>query len=63
MRYLGQVAKDRLPAGMLGLRNANALCPHPNIANAAQAIGFGKVFTSEAGDEALMKATIAWLTL
>jgi hypothetical protein len=45
------------------LNPASALCPHHNIADAAEMIGFGEVFTSEPGDEALVKSTLAWLTL
>lgn len=60
VRYLGQVAKDELPQG---LRHASALCPHHNIADAAKAMGFGEVFTSQPGDEALMKSTLAWLAM
>jgi uroporphyrinogen-III synthase len=60
VRYLGQVTRDQFSQG---LQSASALCPHRNIADAAKAIGFGEVFTSEPGDEALMKATLAWLTL
>lgn len=63
VRYLGQVAKDQLPQGIQSLQNASALCPHHNIADAAEAIGFGEVFTSEPGDEALIKSTLAWLTI
>ena len=63
VRYLGQVAKNPLLAGLQGLQNASALCPHRNIADTAQAIGFGEVFTSEPGDEALIKATLAWLKI
>ena len=60
VRYLGQVAKDQFPQG---LQSASAICPHHNIADAAEAIGFGEVFTSDPGDEALIKATLAWLTI
>jgi uroporphyrinogen-III synthase len=60
VRYLGQVFKSQFPQG---LQSASALCPHHNIADAAKAIGFGEVFASEPGDEALIKATLAWLTL
>jgi uroporphyrinogen-III synthase len=60
VRYLGQVVKDQFPQG---LQTASALCSHHNIADAAEAIGFGEVFTSEPGDEALIKASLAWLTL
>ena len=60
VRYLGQVVKDQFPQG---LQTASALCSHHNIADAAEAIGFGEVFTSEPGDEALIKTSLAWLTL
>jgi uroporphyrinogen-III synthase len=46
-----------------GLRSACAICPHHNIADAAELIGFGEVFTTESGDEALIKTTLAWLSL
>ena len=60
VRYLGQVIKDQFPQG---LETASAICPHHNIADAAEMIGFGEVFTSEPGDEALIKASLAWLTI
>lgn len=60
VRYLGQVIKDQFPQG---LQTASAICPHHNIADAAEMIGFGEVFTSEPGDEALIKASLAWLTI
>ena len=60
VRYLGQVVKDQFPQG---LQTASALCPHQNIADAAEAIGFGEVFTTESGDEALIKASLAWLMI
>ena len=60
VRYLGQIAKDQFPQG---LQSASAICPHHNITDAAEAIGFGAVFTSDPGDEALIKATLAWLTI
>jgi len=60
VRYLGDIAKDQF-AQTLG--SASALCPHHNIADAAELIGFGEVFTTEPGDEALIKATLAWLTI
>ena len=60
VRYLGQVVKDQFPQG---LQTASALCPHHNIADAAKAIGFGEVFTAESGDEALIKASLAWLMI
>jgi len=60
VRYLGQVMKDQFPQG---LQSASALCSHQNIANAAKLIGFGEVFTTETGDEALIKASLAWLMI
>jgi uroporphyrinogen-III synthase len=54
------VVKDQFP---YGLQSASALCSHQNIANTAQMIGFGEVFTTEAGDEALIKASLAWLMI
>ena len=60
VRYLGTVIKDQFTQD---LSNASALCPHHNIADAAEIIGFGEVFTTESGDEALIKASLAWLTL
>ena len=60
VRYLGDIATDQF-AQTLG--SASALCPHHNIADAAELIGFGEVFTTEPGDEALIKATLAWLTI
>jgi uroporphyrinogen-III synthase len=60
VRYLGEVMKDQ---SIQSLSVASALCPHHNIADAAEIIGFGEVFTSEPGDEALVKSTLAWLTL
>jgi len=60
VRYLGEVFKDQFTQN---LNSACALCPHHNIADAAELIGFGEVFTSEPGDEALVKSTLAWLTL
>ena len=60
VRYLGSVAKDQLSQS---LSHATALCPHDNIADAAEAIGFGEVFTTEPGDDALIKATLAWLSI
>jgi uroporphyrinogen-III synthase len=60
VRYLGQVGKDQFPQS---LQRASALCPHHNIADTAEMIGFGEVFTTEPGDEALIKASLAWLTL
>jgi len=60
VRYLGTVMKDQF---IQDLSAASALCPHHNIADAAEIIGFGEVFTTESGDEALIKASLAWLTL
>ena len=60
VRYLGGVIQDQFTQS---LKTASALCPHHNIADAAQEIGFGEVFTTEPGDEALIKASLAWLTL
>ena len=55
VRYLGQA---KLPLDL-----ATAICPHHNIADAAEQIGFGEVFTCEPGDEALIAASQAWLTI
>ena len=60
VRYLGYVMKDQFTQN---LNSASALCPHHNIADAAELIGFGEVFTTEPGDEALVKSTLAWLTI
>jgi len=60
VRYLGEVMKDQ---SIQSLSAASALCPHHNIADAAEMIGFGEVFTSEPGDEALIKSTLAWLAI
>jgi len=60
VRYLGEVMKDQFTQN---LNAASALCPHHNIADAAEMIGFGEVFTSDPGDEALIKSTLAWLTI
>ena len=60
VRYLAEVMKDQF---IQNLNSASALCPHHNIADAAELIGFGEVFTSEPGDEALIKSTLAWLTI
>jgi uroporphyrinogen-III synthase len=60
VRYLGQVAQDQF---IQSLESASALCPHHQIADAAEIIGFGEVFTTEPGDEALIKASLAWLRL
>ncbi len=60
VRYLGKVIEDQF---IQDLNSASAICPHHNIADAAEQIGFGEVFTTESGDEALIKTTLAWLTL
>jgi uroporphyrinogen-III synthase len=60
VRYLGKVIEDQFTQD---LNSASAICPHHNIADAAEQIGFGEVFTTESGDEALIKTTLAWLTL
>lgn len=60
VRYLGKVIEDQFTQD---LNSACAICPHHNIADAAEQIGFGEVFTTESGDEALIKTTLAWLTL
>jgi uroporphyrinogen-III synthase len=55
VRYLGQA---KLPLDL-----ASAICPHHNIADTAEQIGFGEVFTCESGDEALIAASQAWLSI
>lgn len=55
VRYLGQA---KLPLDL-----ATAICPHHNIADAAEQIGFGEVFTCEPGDEALIAASQSWLSI
>ncbi|MBU3620960.1 uroporphyrinogen-III synthase [Polynucleobacter sp. CS-Odin-A6] len=55
VRYLGQA---KLPLDL-----ATAICPHHNIADAAERIGFGEVFTCEPGDDALMAASQAWAAI
>lgn len=60
VRYLGSVIQGQFTQS---LSSASALCPHHNIADAAQEIGFGEVFATEPGDESLIKASLAWLTL
>lgn len=54
VRYLGQA---KLPLDI-----ATAICPHSNIANAAEQIGFGEVLVCDPGDEALIAASQAWLS-
>ena len=60
VRYLGEVIRDQFTQTLL---YASAICPHQNIGEAAKAIGFGKVFICEPGDEALIKASQVWLSL
>jgi len=55
VRYLDQA--------QLPLNLATAICPHHNIADAAEQIGFGEVFACEPGDDALIAASQAWLTI
>jgi uroporphyrinogen-III synthase len=54
-RYLAQA---KLPLDL-----ATAICPHHNIADAAEHVGFGEVFTCEPGDNALIAASQAWLSI
>jgi uroporphyrinogen-III synthase len=63
VRYLGEVVQDQFPDGLQSLQRASAVCSHHNIADAAEKIGFGEVFTTESGDDGLVKATLAWLSL
>jgi uroporphyrinogen-III synthase len=63
VRHLGQVVQHQFPEGLQSLQRASAVCSHHNIADAAEMIGFGEVFTTESGDDALIKATLAWLSL
>ena len=58
VRYLGKAIADQFPQT---LKAASAICPHHQIADAAERIGFGEVFTSEPGDAALIEATKVWL--
>lgn len=55
VRYLAQA---KLPLDL-----ATAICPHHNIADAAEHVGFGEVFTCEPGDNALIAASQAWLSI
>ena len=55
VRYLGQA---KLPVDL-----ARAICPHHNIADAAKQIGFGETLTCEPGDESLIAASQAWLSI
>jgi uroporphyrinogen-III synthase len=58
VRYLGKVMKDQF---LQTLHTASAICSHHQIADAAEQIGFGEVFTSEPGDTALIEAAKIWL--
>jgi uroporphyrinogen-III synthase len=55
VRHLGQA---KLP-----LDTAMAICPHHNIADTAEQIGFGEVFNCAPGDEALIAASQAWFMM
>ena len=63
VRYLGGVIQGPFNQAKKTLLYASAICPHQNIGEAAKAIGFGKVFICEPGDEALVKASQVWLSL
>jgi hypothetical protein len=52
-----------LGGAKLPLDLATAICPHHNITDAAEHIGFGEVITCEPGDEALIAASQAWLSI
>lgn len=58
VRHLGQVMQAQFPQR---LRMASAICTHPNIAAAAEQIGFGEVLQCAAGDAAVSAATMTWL--
>lgn len=60
VRHLGSIAKDQFTQG---LKQATAVCPHNNIADAAKAIGFGEVLTTKPGDEAMIQAALTWLSV
>jgi hypothetical protein len=47
----------------LPLDLATAICPHHNIADAAEQVGFGQVLICEPGDDALIAATQAWISI
>ena len=57
VRHLGNVCKSAL---VQGFNQSTALCPHINIANAAQGIGFGKILSCDPGNEGLIKASRNW---
>lgn len=56
-------AVRHLGGAKLPLDLATAICPHHNITDAAEHIGFGEVITCEPGDEALIAASQAWLSI
>ena len=58
-RYLGNVIEDQFRQS---LSDASALCPHHNIADAAKAAGFTNVLISDPGDEALIQASLRWIS-
>jgi len=60
VRYLGEVIQGQFSQTLL---YASAICPHQKIGETAKAIGFGKVFICEPGDQALIKASQVWLSL
>lgn len=59
VRHLGAVLKQQGREAYL--TNASALCPHHNIANSANEIGFATVLECHPGDAALVKSVVAWL--
>lgn len=56
-------AVRHLGGAKLPLDLATAICPHHNITDAAEHIGFGEVITCDPGDEALIAASQAWLSI
>ena len=60
VRHLGKLMQEQFTETLL---YASAICPHQNIGEAAKAVGFGKVFICEPGDEALIQASQVWLSL
>lgn len=63
VRYLGRVISDQFKPLKPTLALATAICPHRNIADAAKHIGFSEVFVCEPGDDALIAASQAWLSI
>ena len=59
VRHLGKLMQEQFTETLL---YASAICPHQNIGEAAKAVGFGKVFICEPGDEALIQASQVWLS-